>query len=696
MKKLLLVIGLFPFLYGTAQNLGIEVQIGTATNGCVAVGPDGLIHAFYDGKYRAGGNINSMGAEEIVATSSCIGYSRMVIDKDGNPHVLYGNNKDGKSKNLYYATKISGIWQTPVIVASETDGGRTADRVDVPDIAINENGNILICWWHFKDETASNPKPEDVNAYRWKINGVWGNVTLLSTGRWESTPKVTYHNNQFYMLAKKSDKTWQCLNPVNVGGTFVNSGTDLGSVTGNKWSNEGSDFDINNSGHIALMWDVRKSDTEAGFAGSVYDGSSANAVYIGKTTSDGTHGGGQIHPFVEWDLATGEVAAISGMDQDQGGAFTVRDVNGNWSLPVKINGTVSYYRWGGALADLQGPGWVLLYQKAGNIYLNTLNASTNPNSNKYPIVSISQPANNATFNTGSNITFNISANDPDGNIVKVELYNGTSLLANLSSSPYTYAWNSVPDGIYNITAKAYDDSNAVSTSATVKITVAAPVSYCGLIEAENMNLAGYSVESGSYASGGKLVKASSSTTGASGTISTTISCESKNYDINVAYYDENDGLSTFTVYINNIAVDTFIANKDLGYSVPGAANLVIRNCVQNILLNPGDEIKVTGIVDNKELARIDYIEILPAVVASETIVEENQSPTLFPSPVENILYYKGLQPKHATVYSIGGTVVLIKTLGEDNFIDVSMLPAGLYMIRFDTCDNTYTLPFIKK
>ncbi|GAL85233.1 hypothetical protein MYP_2462 [Sporocytophaga myxococcoides] len=118
--------------------------------------------------------------------------------------------------------------------------------------------------------------------------------------------------------------------------------------------------------------------------------------------------------------------------------------------------------------------------------------------NKVPTVSITAPANNATFEGGTNITLTASATDADGTISKVEFYNGTTLLGSVTNSPYTYTWPAVAAGTYTITAKATDDKGGIGTSASVKIVVTVPQTpyggkawpIPGRIEAENYDLGG--------------------------------------------------------------------------------------------------------------------------------------------------------------------------------------------------------------
>jgi GH18 family chitinase len=92
--------------------------------------------------------------------------------------------------------------------------------------------------------------------------------------------------------------------------------------------------------------------------------------------------------------------------------------------------------------------------------------------NQNPVVSITSPANNASFTAPASITINATASDPDGTVASVAFYNGNTLLATDMSSPYSYAWTNVVAGNYAITARATDNLGAVATSATVNVTVA--------------------------------------------------------------------------------------------------------------------------------------------------------------------------------------------------------------------------------
>jgi hypothetical protein len=119
---------------------------------------------------------------------------------------------------------------------------------------------------------------------------------------------------------------------------------------------------------------------------------------------------------------------------------------------------------------------------------------TNPNTS--PSVSITAPLNNAQFTAPASIVINVNASDADGSVSKVEFYNGTLKVGEDATSPYSFTWASVAAGTYQITAKATDNNNAVTTSGLVTVSVSAGTDACA-------NLAQYTENNG-YVPGSKV------------------------------------------------------------------------------------------------------------------------------------------------------------------------------------------------
>jgi len=99
--------------------------------------------------------------------------------------------------------------------------------------------------------------------------------------------------------------------------------------------------------------------------------------------------------------------------------------------------------------------------------------------NTPPSCVITMPHNNAYFKQGTDVTIRVYATDlggtqTGGSVTKVEFFSDEIKLGETStatSNTYSFLWTEVPAGTYRITAKASDNSDAVSTSAGVLITV---------------------------------------------------------------------------------------------------------------------------------------------------------------------------------------------------------------------------------
>ena len=91
--------------------------------------------------------------------------------------------------------------------------------------------------------------------------------------------------------------------------------------------------------------------------------------------------------------------------------------------------------------------------------------------NAAPTVSLTAPANNSSYVAPASVTLSANAADTDGTITSVAFYNGAILLNTDTSAPYSYTWTGVATGSYTLTAKAVDNSGAITTSSPINITV---------------------------------------------------------------------------------------------------------------------------------------------------------------------------------------------------------------------------------
>ena len=91
--------------------------------------------------------------------------------------------------------------------------------------------------------------------------------------------------------------------------------------------------------------------------------------------------------------------------------------------------------------------------------------------NQPPSVTLTSPANGASYNAGSNIAVTANASDSDGSVASVEFFRGTVSLGVDTSSPYAVTWSNATAGSHSFTAKATDNQGATTTTAASTITV---------------------------------------------------------------------------------------------------------------------------------------------------------------------------------------------------------------------------------
>lgn len=91
--------------------------------------------------------------------------------------------------------------------------------------------------------------------------------------------------------------------------------------------------------------------------------------------------------------------------------------------------------------------------------------------NKLPVVSISSPVKGISFTSPATVTIDIEANDPDGSITKVELFNGSIKLGERTEVPYSFTLKDLPEGSYSLKAVATDNLKATTTSSSFDLEV---------------------------------------------------------------------------------------------------------------------------------------------------------------------------------------------------------------------------------
>lgn len=91
--------------------------------------------------------------------------------------------------------------------------------------------------------------------------------------------------------------------------------------------------------------------------------------------------------------------------------------------------------------------------------------------NAPPSVSVTSPAADAVFDAGSDVTVSASASDADGTVTKVAFYCGAVLIGEDTTAPYSVTWTNATLGGHVLTARATDNSGAVTASGGVYVLI---------------------------------------------------------------------------------------------------------------------------------------------------------------------------------------------------------------------------------
>ncbi|WP_064745650.1 Ig-like domain-containing protein [Paenibacillus sp. UNC451MF] len=135
--------------------------------------------------------------------------------------------------------------------------------------------------------------------------------------------------------------------------------------------------------------------------------------------------------------------------------------------------------------DVDGDGYPNLEN-----YLNSIVG----NGSQSPTVQITTPSINTITDTGTTITINAEATDPDGSVSKVEFYRNNTKLGEDDTAPYQFTWSNVPEGTYFLIAKAIDNSGTSTDSDAVPVHINAPgdITPWSAVDIGNPGLPGHS------------------------------------------------------------------------------------------------------------------------------------------------------------------------------------------------------------
>jgi len=94
--------------------------------------------------------------------------------------------------------------------------------------------------------------------------------------------------------------------------------------------------------------------------------------------------------------------------------------------------------------------------------------------NKPPVISIASPVKGSSYTCPATVVIEVTAHDPDGSIQAVSLYNGTKVLGERTSLPFSFTLKDLEEGSYSIHAVATDNLKSSTTSGALEFHVNAP------------------------------------------------------------------------------------------------------------------------------------------------------------------------------------------------------------------------------
>jgi hypothetical protein len=132
---------------------------------------------------------------------------------------------------------------------------------------------------------------------------------------------------------------------------------------------------------------------------------------------------------------------------------------------------------------------------AGNQASTNISVTVN-NPTPAPTVALTSPGNGANYPAPSTITLAASVTANGHTVTAVQFYNGSTLLGQSTTAPYSFTWSNVVAGTYTLSSKAVYDAGSIVTSgsAIVTVTVLTGLSfpaYAGVITAPFTTNGGY-------------------------------------------------------------------------------------------------------------------------------------------------------------------------------------------------------------
>jgi len=170
-------------------------------------------------------------------------------------------------------------------------------------------------------------------------------------------------------------------------------------------------------------------------------------------------------------------------------------------------------------------------------------------------------------------------------------------------------WEAVDNGAYQIELLAGSVADALGATAPAAVIgsfeVALPLPPATRVEAETLTrTAGFTVANLGAASGGQVLANSGSGEQRAEMV---FGGEAGRYSVTIGYFDENDGVASMRLLVNDIEIGAWLWDQDLGTANGNAQARASRTFV-DVALRPGDVVEIAGFANGGEPLRTDYLD----------------------------------------------------------------------------------------
>ncbi len=249
---------------------------------------------------------------ENVSRSQTLSFgSRIAVDNNGNPHVVWEEYTENNEIHIYYSKRKNNIWSNPLKIS----GNSTSN--DIPDIGIDDQGRVHVVWMggalkYVRKDGDNWTQPIDITTL--------GPMNPAIYVEKEGKIHVVYEHwdhEIVYLYSPDAGSTWT--EPMNISNSSYYSWT--------------ADVTADKDGKVYVVW------SEKG----------GNGLWYAVKDTDGVWGNPQKIPGTTQYLwlpaiqinEKGEIfISYSGLVNEQWDIFyTKKDTTGNWSNSINISQT---------------------------------------------------------------------------------------------------------------------------------------------------------------------------------------------------------------------------------------------------------------------------------------------------------------------------------------------------------------------